>query len=104
MKTFHECITKLKQFYVNNGYSDECFDKTLQEYFSIITKFIRSYKTDECIMKDLVYNNIKCTKKTGKLKLIDIKEQPITAFPFSEPINLIYVYKCNIHECKCQIS
>ena len=32
MKIFQYCITKLKQCFVNNGYSNKCFDKTLQKY------------------------------------------------------------------------
>ena len=32
MELFHDCIIKLKQSFVNNGYSNERFDKTLQKY------------------------------------------------------------------------
>ena len=74
MKISHDCITKLKQSFVNNGYSNECFNKTLQKYLRITTnqteqtdevpptirevsckkKRKSSYKTDGRIMKGLV--------------------------------------------------
>ena len=135
MEIFHNCITKLKQSFVNNGYSNECFDKTLQKYLRVTAskseqpveapptthevfyknQFNNSYKIDERIMKDLIYNNVKCTNENEKLKLIIYYSSSATASlisknnqspppPSLQRTNLIYEYKCNIDECGRQPS
>ena len=135
MELFHDCITKLKQSFVNNGYSNECFDKTLQKYLRVTAnktaqppetpptthevfyknQFNSSYKTDERILKDLVYNNVRCTNENEKLKLTIYYARSTTASllsknnqspppPSLQRTNLIYEYNCNIDECERQTN
>ena len=69
MEIFHDCITKLKQSFVNNGYSNKCFHETLQKYLRVTAnkteqpveapptiheiQFNSSYKADERKIFDL---------------------------------------------------
>ena len=92
LTTFHASVEKLKQSFINNGYSNRMFDTILQNFINrthqqdrenpphtdpdhthkIYYKnyFSSSYKIDERIMKSIIYNNTSCVNEEDELKLI----------------------------------
>ena len=124
---FQDEMKKLKQTFVNNGYKNSAFDKVLNKFLDkvpntepppdpdpagqVIEVFYKnqysdSYKTDEKVLKEIVYNNVKCTRETDKLKLtIYYKSNAVKSIVSKnnrntppaplQQCNLVYEFKCN---------
>ena len=86
-ESFHNEIIHIKQTLINNNYSNSMVDNEISRYLNnkfsppnhtdhnSIPVYYKSqmhsnYKIDEKILKDIVYNNIKCINPTDKLNLI----------------------------------
>lgn len=131
---FHSSIANLKQTIINNGYSNSMFDKLLHDYLQkrltvtdnvnvhdpqpsqsqIHTVFYKnqyssSYKTDEKVLRNLIYKNTYCNNENHKLKLIIYYNSNVTAklvmknSPSVDNLqtsNVIYEFKCKEGECE----
>ena len=125
-------MKKLKQTFVNNGYRNSTFDKVLNKYLDKLPKpkpttdtdstgevieiyyrnqYSDAYKTDEKVLKDIVYNNVKCSRDTDRLKLtIYYKSKTVKSLVSKnnrntpptdlQQRNLVYEFKCNQDGCE----
>ena len=128
---FQNSVNILKQSLVNNNYPNRNFDHILNSYINKIfrqdpapetnvthtifykNQFSFNYKIDERIIKEIVYNNTKCTKSSEKLNLVIyyrsntvtnlvMKNNSSPPLPPLKQTNLIYEYTCPIGDCELQ--
>ena len=117
----------MKQTFVNNGYWNSVFDKVLKKFLDNLPKpkpttdtdieiyyrnqYSDAHKVDEKVLKDIVYNNVKCTRDIDKLKLtvyyksktvksIVSKNNRNTPPAVLQQCNLVYELKCNQDGCE----
>ena len=127
---FNSTVDRLKQLFVNNGYSNKTFDNQLNKYLNKVNnknevtarattvhkvyyqnQFSAAHKTDERILKEIVKNNTRCTNPTDRLQIITYYRSNTTTsaitknnqFPSTtilKPTNVVYEYKCNKGDCE----
>ena len=130
-ESFHNEITHIKQTLINNNYSNSMVDKEIARYLdkkfsppthtnhNSIPVYYKSqmhsnYKIDEKILKDIVYNNIKCTNSQDKLNLIIyytnkkasnliMKNNLAPPKPSLQNTNLVYAFICPMTHPKVSV-
>ena len=123
-------MNSLKQTFINNGYSNACFDRILNDYVNRIHKptekpditthdlfycnqFSSAYKTDERVIKQIVQNNTRCINPNEKLNLIVYYTSKTTTSLIClnnqspkcselQRTNVVYEFTCKTGDCERQ--
>ena len=125
-------VMRIKQVLINNGYSNQVFDTHLRSFLTkhhqpapsinstgtnhlvfYCNQMSSAYKTDERILKSIVYNNTRCTQPDDKLQLVTYYRNKKTASlimknnlnppaDMLKQTNVVYQYKCNLGDCALQ--